>query len=295
MKILFISSLEKKKGKPNDFMHDIVLHGLREIYGDSVIDYPGVWYMYDEEVKKRKYDITNLWGKGFTLYDVLLGFQQIDRTDIEKKIKKNYFDFIIFGSIHEPHFFFNEAVNSRSKIIFIDGNDHPFINEQIVTKGVYFKRELISENIKNVYPISFAIPKKKIVKEINFKPLNVLAPIIPGKKSAYGYKNEQDYYKKYQDSIFALTYKKIGWDSLRHYEIIMNGCIPLFLNIDKCPNNSLTSLPKKLLFNIFEEYSWILNQFFPTKIYKKKFLTIEKFSTYFLNLFKKKTQRSIFC
>ena len=237
MKILFISgSNVNQDSRLNDYMHDIVLHGLREIYGNSVIDYPGVWYMYRDEVKKRNYDISNLWGKGFTLYNLLSNYQQIDRTDIENKIKTNYFDFIIFGSIDKSlQFFFDKAINSKSKIIFVDGSDSPFINEQITGKGVYFKRELISDNIKNVYPINFAIPKEKIVHTINPKPLNILAPLIPGKYSTYIYENEQDYYQSYQNSIFALTYKKVGWDSLRHYEILMNGCIPLFLNIDKCP------------------------------------------------------------
>ena len=289
MKILFISnSNEKQDSRPNDYMHDIVLHGLREIYGNSVIDYPGVWYMYRDEVKKRNYDISNLWGKGFTLYNLLSNYQQIDRTDIENKIKTNYFDFIIFGSIDKAQLFFDKATNSKSKIIFVDGNDSPFINEQITDKGVYFKRELISDNIKNVYPINFAIPKEKIVHTINPKPLNILAPLIPGKYSTYIYENEQDYYQSYQNSVFALTCKKMGWDSLMHYEILMNGCIPLFLNIDKCPEKTLTNFPKKLLSEVFIQYSWILNQFFPTNIYKMKFLSIEKFFLYFLNLFKKK-------
>ena len=87
MKILFISSLNEKESSLNDFMHDIVLHGLRGIYSNNVIDYPGVWYMYRDEVKKRNYDINNLWGKGFTLYNLLSNYQQIDRTDIKKKIK----------------------------------------------------------------------------------------------------------------------------------------------------------------------------------------------------------------
>ena len=289
MKILFISSSNvKRDSRLNDYMHDIVLHGLREIYGNSVIDYPGVWYMYRDEVKKRNYDISNLWGKGFTLYNLLSNYQQIDRTDIENKIKTNYFDFIIFGAIDKAQLFFDIAINSKSKIIFVDGNDSSFINEQITDKGVYFKRELISDNIKNVYPINFAIPKEKIVHTINPKPLNILAPLIPGKYSTYIYENEQDYYQSYRNSVFALTYKKMGWDSLRHYEILMNGCIPLFLNIDKCPEKILTNLPKKLLSEIFIQYSWILNQFFPTNIYKMKFLTTEKFFLYFLNLFKKK-------
>jgi hypothetical protein len=269
-------------------MHDIVLHGLREIYGNSVIDYPGAWYMYRDEIKKKNYDIGNLWGKGFTLYNLLSNYQQIDRTDIENKIKTNYFDFIVFGSIDRAQLFFDKAINSKSKIIFVDGNDSPLINEKITGKGVYFKRELISDNVKNVYPINFAIPKEKIVHTINQKPLNILAPLIPGRYSTYIYENEQNYYQSYQNSVFALTYKKMGWDSLRHYEILMNGCIPLFLNIDKCPEKILTNLPKKLLSEIFIQYSWILNQFFPTNIYKMKFLTIEKFFLYFLNLLKKK-------
>ena len=289
MKILFISSSNvKQDNRPNDYMHDIVLHGLRELYENSVIDYPGVWYMYRDEVKKRNYDISNLWGKGFTLYNLLSNYQQIDRTDIENKIKTNYFDFIIFGSIDKAQLFFDKSINSKSKIIFVDGNDSPFINKQITGKGVYFKRELISGNIKNVYSINFAIPKEKIVHTINPKPLNILAPLIPGRYSTYIYENEQDYYQSYQNSVFALTYKKMGWDTLRHYEILMNGCIPLFLNIDKCPEKILTNLPKKLLFDVFNQYSWILNQFFPTSIYKMKFLSIEKFFLYLLNLFKKK-------
>ena len=252
MKILFISSSNvKRDSRLNDYMHDMVLHGLREIYGNSVIDYPGVWYMYRDEVKKRNYDISNLWGRGFTLYNLLSNYQQIDRTDIENKIKTNYFDFIIFGAIDKTQLFFDKAINSKSKIIFVDGNDSPFINEQITGKGVYFKRELISDNVKNVYPINFAIPREKIVHTINPKPLNILAPLIPGKYSTYIYENEQDYYKIYQNSVFALTYKKMGWDSLRHYEILMNGCIPLFLNIDKCPKKILSNLPKKLLSEIF--------------------------------------------
>jgi len=278
----------KQDSRLNNYMHDIVLHGLREIYGNSVIDYPGVWYMYRDEVKRRNYDISNLWGKGFTLYNLLSNYQQIDRTDIENKIKTNYFDFIIFGSIDKAQLFFDKSINSKSKIIFVDGNDSPFINKQITGKGVYFKRELISGNIKNVYSINFAIPKEKIVHTINPKPLNILAPLIPGRYSTYIYENEQDYYQSYQNSVFALTYKKMGWDTLRHYEILMNGCIPLFLNIDKCPEKILTNLPKKLLFDVFNQYSWILNQFFPTSIYKMKFLSIEKFFLYLLNLFKKK-------
>ena len=93
---------------------------------------------------------------------------------------------------------------------------------------------MLSEDSK-IKPISFAIPKSKILKEIDYNPKNILAPLIPGKLNTYIYDNENSYYEMYKKSIFALTYKKAGWDCLRHYEILMNGCIPLFLDIENCP------------------------------------------------------------
>ena len=288
MKILFITHLNQNTKMMNDILHDSVLHGLREIYGNNVIDYPGAWYMYNEEVKKKFFDIKNLWGKGFTFYNLLSNYDQIDRTDIQNKILKNYFDIIIFGSIRRSSRFLEEAINSRSKIIFIDGEDNISINEKILNKGVYFKRELISHKYENIYPINFSIPKKKIILKINANPKFILAPLIPHRYSTYIYSNEGDYYKMWQDSIFGLTYVHGGWwDALRYYEMLMNGCIPLFINIDQCPEKTLTKLPKKLFSDIFKQYSWILNKHFPIFIYKKKFLTINKFYLYFNYLFKK--------
>lgn len=50
----------------------------------------------------------------------------------------------------------------------------------------------------------------------------------------------------YQSARFAFTWKKRGWDCLRHYEIIENGCIPVFKHIDQCPEQTLVNLPKAL-------------------------------------------------
>ena len=89
MKILFITHLTEGKKVNNDFLHDSILHGLRENHGSNVIDYPGAWYMYESEVKKRNFDVKNLWGKGFTFYDLLAHYEKIDRTDIQNKILTN--------------------------------------------------------------------------------------------------------------------------------------------------------------------------------------------------------------
>ena len=47
--------------------------------------------------------------------------------------------------------------------------------------------------------------------------------------------------KKY----FWHHYKKAGWDCYRHYELLMNGCLPFFLDINDCPELTCRSLPKK--------------------------------------------------
>lgn len=97
-----------------------------------------------------------------------------------------------------------------------------------------------------IYPISFSIPTSKIVVDV-FEKTRLLAYIIPGCKDTYIYKTEQDYYQGYRESWFALTCKKGGWDCLRHYEIIANGCIPLFLDLDDCPEQTMTTFPKHVI------------------------------------------------
>ena len=75
----------------------------------------------------------------------------------------------------------------------------------------------------------------------------LLAYIIPGNISTYIYDNEEDYYNGYKTSLFALSCKKGGWDCLRHYEILANGCIPYFPDIKDCPVNTMTHFPKQLI------------------------------------------------
>ena len=80
----------------------------------------------------------------------------------------------------------------------------------------------------------------------------------------------------YKKSIFALTYKKAGWDCLRHYEILMNGCIPLFLDIKNCPTNTLSTLPKEQLIYFLKSFDKIFSFYNPFKIFKKKYLTFQR-------------------
>ena len=287
MKILFIHS-EGNNTHYNDYMSDLLLHGLRQLLGTQIIDYPGSWYMYSDEILNRQFDKNRLWGKGFTIKNTLNNYNSIDRTDIEKKIQNKYFDLIIYSSIRRSDLFLENVIKYNNKFLFIDGEDDNFIDERYSNSGLYFKRELKNDK-SNLIPISFAVPKEKILKNINEKPDNLLAPLIPGKLSTYIYEDEKAYYNMYANSIFGITNKKLGWDSLRHYEILMNGCIPLFLNIEDCPKLTLTTLPKDRLLNIYNNFHRILQLYSPFKIYKKKFLSIKKILSYIPNIFKNKS------
>ena len=287
MRILLIRS-EGNQTHINDFMSDLLLHGLRQLYGSEVIDYPGCWYMYSDEITNRKYDINKIWGKGFTINKTLNNYNSIDRTDIKKKIQEKYFDLVIYSSVRRSDQFLDDVIKYNNKVIFIDGEDDNIIDERYTKSGLYFKRELL-EKKNNVIPISFAIPKEKILKTINENPANLLAPLVPGRLDTYIYDNEKTYYDMYSNSIFAITNKKLGWDCLRHYEILMNGCIPLFFNIKNCPKQTLTTLPKNKLINIYDKFNKILQLYFPFNIYKKKFLSIDKVISYIPNIFKDKS------
>ena len=287
MKILYIHANPDESEFYNDYLSDLLLHGLRENYGKEIIDYPGSWHLYDDEVQKRQINQNKLWGKGFTLNNSLNAFNSFDRTDISNKIQNNFFDLVIYGSIRRSDLFLDLVIDKKIKHLYVDGEDDTFIDTKYSNKSLYFKREL-NEKVGNIFPISFAIPKNKIVKNINQNPKDLLAPIIPGKLDTYIYKKEKNYYDMYFNSLFALTYKKAGWDCLRHYEILANGCIPLFLDLKNCPQETLKTLPKENLLSILNQNEFILSYYNPFKLYKKKFLTFSKIIKGINSLYKNK-------
>lgn len=104
-----------------------------------------------------------------------------------------------------------------------------------------------------VYPISFSIPRNLImdVHEHSSKS-RVLASIIPGRFDTYIYPDQASYYGGYASSMFAATYKKGGWDCLRHYEILAAGCIPYMPDAAKIPNGTMFRWPKRMMLSILE-------------------------------------------
>ena len=105
---------------------------------------------------------------------------------------------------------------------------------------------------RDIECLSYSIPEELIVSSYEVaEKLDAVSPLVPGDATdyAFGLGQEADYYAMYKSSRFALTQKKGGWDCLRHYEILANGSIPIFEELDKCPLDTMTSFPKTLLAN----------------------------------------------
>ena len=90
-------------------------------------------------------------------------------------------------------------------------------------------------------------------------------------------------YKKY----FWITIKA-GWDCLRHYEILMNGCIPYF-RPKRLSNDCITTLPK--LIEFLTKFEKILNLYNQFKILKKTFNVKKNFFTNFIKIRQRKINR----
>lgn len=256
MKILYIAN-----NNQNDFLSDAVFHGLKSNSQNEVIDLYPLWYMYDDINKSHL--VSRFHGRGFT-YCATLPVTNIDRNNIIEKIQQKHFDCVVYGNVYRCLDLLEEVERnySTNEIIFLDGQDESSIKSDFISRGKYFKRELSSDDSKkypSVKPISFAFPEEKIPPSLPTKE-KLLGHVIPGVMETFIFEQEDLYYKDYQSAMFAYTWKKSGWDCLRHYEILANDCIPLFLDINHCPETNCLTLPKDILIEYYQK-SGLINLF----------------------------------
>jgi hypothetical protein len=262
MKILYITNhmdiARASGGFINDYQNDLLFYGLRELYGDDVVDSTQILSLYKEY--EGKIHPQHLWG-GMTSF-WLIGDNNIDRSNIEEKIKDKYYDLIIYGAIKRCKNYYDlvSKVYPADKIILIDGNDEAEL-DPLYTKHLYFKREL-QNNHPNLLPITFALPTDKL-SQPNKNKTQEYATCIPGQPETYIFKEEKPYYEDYQKSYYGVTMKKAGWDCMRHYEILGNYCMPYFIGLEDCPKDTLANFPKELLLEARElAYSFDNQRYF---------------------------------
>ena len=239
MKILYVNNF-----KGVDYLNDLIFHGGRKLFGENLIESNHAYYMYDN---LNPNDRNQLYGHGFTVTSNL-AMINIDRNNLSEKISDHYFDLIFYGSIHRDNTYLDLVLKSykKNEIIFLDGEDVLDVIEPLTHKGIYFKREMIEYNYKNpTIPISFAFPEELLIVE-EPKKEQLLAKLTTA-ENGYLFYDQNEYYNEFKKSYFALTKKKAGWDCMRHYEIILNGALPLMKDFHELPKLTMVHWDRNLL------------------------------------------------
>lgn len=263
MRILFLHlNKATNHSQAGDYLLDGLMHGLMQSYEvETNIN----WWWLDKQIKKENPEVfSSFHGKGFTTSGILDLPPPVCLQPTQRK-----YDLCIVGIHHTLN---NESNSTKERLIqetvtnyqakrfaVIDGWDLPEMPRFKSSFTTYFKRELLPENAEFAKPISFAIPEEKITPlEDDFNNRKCISSMVPAMFSwansphvnTYKYNTEEEYYNEYKESLFAYTCKKAGWDCMRHYEILANGCIPYFTDIERCPSTTLTTLPKHLLIKL---------------------------------------------
>jgi hypothetical protein len=288
MKILIIQS------SIVDYLQDAIYLGLKDKFGADVESVLDSYYLYKEsEINKN-----HMWGMGFTYTKILDGKLKVLADNVEQKIHDRYYDLILYTMIPRNSYLLSKVmeITGGKNVFLINGIDMDYDFEHYTDKCLYFKRELIEKKEKNIFPIHYAIHPSKLVNNEVVK-TQELSDSIPSmdncthiSSSHYIFNNEKDYYENYQKSRYGITKKKGGWDSMRHYEILANKCVPLFENLENCPDLTLTNLPKKLLIEIKNKYDKITKteyDFYNKELfdYTKQNLTTNSLCDYILNFY----------
>lgn len=255
MKILFLTSTT------SDNLEDGILHGLRSLFGADCVDFPKKEVMYKDF---SAVPADQCYGRLFTLWRTLPDIP-VNRTDIERRVKKGDFDLIIMGSIHRVQPWYQALLPYLTKrnTIILDGEDRNALVQHAALRFLYFKRELTPKTgsyffgriipsplysrirfyPSRVQPISFCIPKEKITDGITPHQKTSLfqnhivdkdimdSPLFRANShtsTGYLFNTEQEYYRNLQQARFGITTKRGGWDCLRHYEIAANGAVQCF-------------------------------------------------------------------
>ena len=98
-----------------------------------------------------------------------------------------------------------------------------------------------------LFPLSYSIPAEVIVSYVPFKTTHTAS-------HEYQFDDVAPYMENYRKAFFGETQLKCGWDCMRHYEILSQGTITDFHNLEGLPHKTMTNFPKALIFNLTAKY-----------------------------------------
>src|SRR5438132_1637275 len=224
MKILYLTDAEP------DYMSDDLLYGLRKVLANNVIDYPRKDVLYRTSTMKGM--AHRLYGRGFHCFG--LDDLSIDRSDISAKVRKGHFDLIINSSG------WRIACPLHPRLVVVDGEDHDrFVPRYVGKVALYFKRELFAPR-SGVQPIAFALPDFLYDGSVVPRTKRYHASFLPTSEirerlantfvPQYTFQSWNEYLTDIKQSWFAISPKGAGYDCQRHYEILGNSVLCVFLD-----------------------------------------------------------------
>jgi len=213
-----------------DYMSDDLLYGLRSILGADVVDFPRKDVLYrSSPLRAAAHEI---YGGGFHCFG--LDDLVIDRSELAAKIAGGHFDVILNSSA------WRIACPLHPQLAVIDGEDRPHLQPRYVRKvALYWKRELPAPR-SDVAPILFALPdflydptvlprlkthhaSYRLTSDIRRE---LAGPFPP----AYSFSTWADYQRDIKQSWFAISPRGGGYDCQRHYEILGQAVLCLYLD-----------------------------------------------------------------
>ena len=262
LRILFLTNDRE------DYLADGLLHGLRQLPGLEVVDYPRKECMYEGGRQCKVAPEFGVRGGGFSLYGVLTEPQGgIDRSFIWQRLAAGWFDAVLIGNVWRQWGFLLQwrELFAAQPLLLLDGDDdqrlYPRSGTRLRQFGIgtgltnllelpsthMFKRELTNRSRKwglrlNVHPLAFSIPESLISLKLPNKsqlfPSHIVDRDLSDKLGAsanYVFVDEQSYRSDLACSRFGITTRRAGWDCLRHYEIAAAGTVICFRDLYQKP------------------------------------------------------------
>ena len=262
LRILFLTNDRE------DYLADGLLHGLRQLPGLEVVDYPRKECMYEGGRQCKVAPEFGVRGGGFSLYGVLTEPQGgIDRSFIWQRLAAGWFDAVLIGNVWRQWGFLLQwrELFAAQPLLLLDGDDdqrlYPRSGTRLRQFGIgtgftnllelpsthMFKMELTNRSRKwglrlNVHPLAFSIPESLISLKLPNKsqlfPSHIVDRDLSNKLGAsanYVFADEQSYRSDLASSRFGITTRRAGWDCLRHYEIAAAGAVICFRDLAQKP------------------------------------------------------------
>ena len=262
LRILFLTD------EREDYLADGLLHGLRQLPGLELVDYPRKECMYEGGRQCRVAPEFGVRGGGFSLYGLLTEPQGgIDRSFIWQRLAAGWFNAVLVSNVWRQWGSLLQwrELLATQPLLLLDGDDdqrlYPRSGTRVRQFGIgtgltnllqlpsthIFKRELTNRSRKwglrlNVHPLAFSIPESLISSKLPNKsqlfPSHIVDRDLSNKLGAsanYVFADEQSYRSDLASSRFGITTRRAGWDCLRHYEIAAAGAVICFRDLVQKP------------------------------------------------------------